>query len=863
MSKICTMNIMFKPWAREAEEVIRELETNKLSGLSNSEAEKRFKLYGNNALISRKKSGFLLTLLHQFNNPMVYTLLFATGVAFILGEYLDANAILAIVVLNGVVGFIQENKANNALDELKKMSVPMAKVIREGKLQTISSQHVVPGDILQLEAGDLVSADARIVESFQLTCDEAPLTGESLPVQKSVEVSPSDAVLAERNCMLFAGTALNSGSAKAVVCATGMKTEIGQIANLLESTEAESTPLQRRLIAVTRKLILLGLLVVVIVAVLRYLEGDSWINIFMSAIGLAVAAIPEGLPTVITLALALAVRRMTRRKAIVRNLSSVETLGSTDVICSDKTGTLTTGVMSVRDVFIPNAQNQNLFIEAMILCNNASVEGTGSGDTTEKALLEYAVSEGHVLSSIKLKYQRIHEWSFDSIRKRMSVAVSTEEGVRIFSKGAPESMLPRCQFTSGELEVVQKRIGVLTSQGKRVLALAEKMGEIHHDFEVVERDFHFLGLVALADPPRLETKEAIIKCKNAGIKVVMITGDHPNTALAIARELGICDEGHSAVLTGSDLESLTLEHLKPIVEETFVYARVSPFHKLQIVEALQSNGHIVAMTGDGVNDAPALKKAQIGVSMGLGGTEVARQASRIILTDDNFATIVSAVEEGRAIYGNIKRTIQYLFSTNFSEILIVLGSSLMGLPIPFTPIGLLWINLVTDGLPSLALAAEPLDRSILKSSRRPSPATFFDRFFIKQLLTVGIIMTFLCLGLYKFLLADPAYSEIKARSMTFALLIFMSLSISFACRSETKIFFKLPLNIYHLASVLIPAFLHLGIQESETLRRVFHIVPLTLKEVLFLGFLCLIPPTVIEVNKLRIKHKLRQDESYL
>lgn len=852
---------MLRPWALEAKEVSGKLNTSATSGLSHAEAKARLLQYGPNTLVSRKKAGAFSTLIHQFNNPMVFTLLFATAVAFFLGEYLDANAILAIVVLNAVVGFIQENKANNALEELKKMSVPSSRVIREGKVQSISSQDVVPGDILQLEAGDLISADARIFESFQLTSDEAPLTGESLPVQKSFAIAPVDAVLAERTNMLFAGTAINSGSAKAIVCATGMKTEIGQIANLLAETEAEATPLQKRLLSITRKLILLGLVVVVIVAVLRYFEGDSWINIFMSAIGLAVAAIPEGLPTVITLALALAVRRMTRRNAIVRNLSSVETLGSTDVICTDKTGTLTTGIMSVREVFMPDKSNYDSFFEAMILCNNASLEGSGSGDTTEKALLEYAVSEGHVLTNINSKYPRIHEWSFDSVRKRMSVAVNTKQGIRIFSKGAPESMLPRCKFTNQEMEGIQAKVNLLTSQGKRVLALADKAGEIHHDHEMVEQDFHFLGLVALADPPRLETKDAIKKCKRAGIKVVMITGDHPNTALAIAQELGIYGEENSShVLTGADLETLNLEDLKPKVEETFVYARVSPFHKLRIVEALQSNGHVVAMTGDGVNDAPALKKAQIGISMGLGGTEVARQASRIILTDDNFATIVSAVEEGRAIYGNIKRTIQYLFSTNFAEILIVLGSSLMGLPIPFTPIGLLWINLVTDGLPSLALAAEPLDKNILKNSRRPSPATFFDSFFTKQLLTVGLIMTFLCLGLYKYLLMDPAISEMKARSMTFALLIFMSLSISFACRSETKIFFKLPLNIFHLLSVIIPALLHLGIQESEVLREVFHIVPLSLMEIIFLGILCLIPPTVIEVNKLWIKHKLRTEE---
>lgn len=839
-----------RTWSQEILETLEYFKVNRLEGLTDKQAQERVKTYGKNILKTEKKVTDLQIFLKQFMNPMVYTLGGATLVALLLGEKLDAIAIILILLINSFMGYFQEAKANAAISALKKLTVPHARVLREGKIKIIPSEDVVPGDIIQLEAGDYVTADGRLLEAFQLSADEAPLTGESLPVSKNADQLPSDTLLAERKNMVHAGSAISNGSGKAVVTATGMKTEIGKIAELLQSTEIKETPLQKRLEVVSNRLILLGGVVIILVIILRYLAGDPWFEIFISAISLAIAAIPEGLPTVVILALALAVRRMTKRKAIMRNLGAVETLGSTDVICSDKTGTLTTGIMSVREIFLPDDLLKASFMEALILCNNASLDHGGSGDPTEKALLEYANHEDYLLKDIHFKFPRIHEWSFDSVRKRMSVAVKSKGGTRIVTKGAPEAMIERCILSAEKKELITQKIHEMTSKGQRLLAVAEKYSEPAIDAETVEKDMSFLGLVAMADPPKSETIKAIRECQDAGIKVIMITGDHPATAKAIALELGIAVPGRfEDVLTGRELEGINADDFKQRVKKTAVYARVSPFHKLRIVEALQSNGHIVAMTGDGVNDAPALKKAQIGVAMGKAGTEVARQASSMILTDDDFSTIVSAVQEGRAIYGNIKRTIQYLLSTNLAEILIVLGSSILSLPVPFTPIGLLWINLVTDGFPSLALAAEPLDKNILKESTRPSPSTFFDKRFLVELFLVGVIMTILCLGMYSYKLNSDNPEE--ARTYAFSFLVYMTLFRSFSCRSERKAYFELKMNHYHLLSVVIPIVLQIGLAKTELYQELFQVHELSFKEHTLLIGLSLIPVAMVEF----IKHR--------
>ncbi|MDD4976813.1 MAG: cation-translocating P-type ATPase, partial [Bacteriovorax sp.] len=755
-------------------------------GLSSSEVKLRQNKFGLNSLRIEKKMGNLQRLLNQLKSPVIIILLVATIVSITLGEVADSIAIVTIVIINAVIGFVQETRAEAAVEALKQLSAPKARVMREGNISEISSSEITIGDIIVLEAGDYVSADARIIKSSQLSADEIILTGESLPVNKITSPLPIQSVMADRKNMLFAGTAISTGSTHAVVTAIGMSSEMGKIAGMLESAESSQTPLQAHLEQVSNKLLLFCAGVVLIVAILGLIHGEGWINVLMTAISLAVAAIPEGLPAIVTLALSLATHRMAKRNAIVRHLPAVETLGSTNVICTDKTGTLTTGKMRARETFTldngivseSDTKESNpkiqVLIQSAVLCSNASLndDDSATGDPTEVALL-YSGKNHHIEQrKLAAENPRLSEWTFDSNRKRMSVAVKSSVGVVLHAKGAPESILPLCQLTDIELKKINEFLEKLSSQGRRLLAVATKNllpntkefnTEDFKESSSVENNLNFLGLISIADPPKVESIEAIKQCKAAGIIVVMITGDHPSTAKAIARELGIIKEGEfDQVLTGLELEALPQTELYKRVEKIAVYARVTPEHKLRIVEAWQHLGNIVAMTGDGVNDAPALKKASIGISMGKGGTEVARQASSMILTDDNFATIVSAVEEGRAIFGNIRRTIQYLLSGNLAEILIMLGAAIMGLPAPLAPVHLLWINLVTDGLPSLALAAEPVPKNILGFSKRPSPQGFFDKSFYKEMAFVGIVTSVLTLAVYVYSLKHE--DEITART---------------------------------------------------------------------------------------------------
>ena len=836
----------FSPWAMELPNLLAQYSSDLKMGLTQKEIIKARIKFGPNLLIKENKSNRFQIFIKQFKNTMTYMLLFAVLTSFFLNEYLDAIAIILILLLNSIVGYIQEAKAEEAIEALKKLSTPKARVIRGGKTHNIASSDVLPGDILQLEAGDYIVADAYIIDSHQLQCDEAVLTGESMPIDKSAGVLQSDSALSDRSNMLHAGTALTAGSAHALVVSIGMHTEIGKIADLLEKIKSKPTPLQQKLQKVSNNLLIAGLLIMVFVVIIGLIKDDHWVDIFMYSISLAIAAIPEGLPAIVTLALALAIRRMSKRNAIVRKMSAVETLGSTDIICTDKTGTLTTGNMRVRDVFVLNSDDEIKLKLAAVSCNNASLDNGGSGDPTEIALL--------LMAPEHLKLRRLYEWSFESIRKRMSVAVSDEGKNIIYCKGAPETTLPRCVLTKEDKDKIDQAIIEYSIKGSRVLAFAtressnsENLNQLNSDD--IEVNLKFLGLVALADPPKPESIIAINSCKQAGIKVVMITGDHPLTALAIARELGIVDDKmNDLVLSGTQLETLSQEVFKRKVEEVLVYARVTPAQKLKIVKALQENGHTVAMTGDGVNDAPALKKASIGISMGKGGTEVARQASSMILTDDNFATIVSAVEEGRAINGNIKRTIQYLLSTNIAELLIVLGSVLLGLPMPFVPLTLLWINLITDGMPSLALAAEPVEKNFLATSQKPSSESFFSGGFVKEMLFVGILMTIISLSVYTYVLNNAEQSV--AQGYVFNLLVYLSLLRSFSCRSETKTYFQLKLNPYHVVAVILPISLQLILENTLFFQNLFKISPLSIKEHLLLVVLGAVPVSFIEFNKL-------------
>lgn len=848
-------------WSKTIEELIIKLETSVDTGLSEKEALSRLQEFGPNSITVKKKTSPWIILLRQFTNPIIYILIIAAGIAFFLGEFLDGWSIIAIVVLNSIIGFVQEMKAESSIDALESITSPRARVLRDGKQLTIDSVLICPGDILLLEAGDYVPADARFISTRQIQCDESILTGESLPVEKSSNVLKNETILAERINMTYAGTAVVNGSGSAVVVGTGKETEIGQIAKLMDDTVSEATPLQQKLEKVSRVLLLLGLVVIILVALIGLYHQWSLTEIVMTALAISIAAIPEGLPTVVTIALVMAIRRMSKKKALVRKMHSVETLGATDVICTDKTGTLTTGKMSVRETH--PVVEQEIYQSIMILCNTASIEGEATGDTTEIALLQYAQNQNLNISAMNQAQPRQWEWSFDSNRKRMSVAVNNKGKTFIYSKGAPEAVLAVCYVNDKINTDALSKANEFSEKGMRVLAFAfreiqdtdfSKMG--HSE---AEKDLTFAGLIAITDPPREESIAAVKKCQESGIRVIMITGDHPRTAAAIAFELGIINSAQERVLTGIEMDKLSGMDLLTATQEVSVYARVSPENKLQLIESLKSQDLVVSMTGDGVNDALALKAASIGVAMGKGGTEVARQASSMILTDDNFATIVDAVEEGRAVNGNIKRTLQYLLSTNLAELLFILGSTIVGWPIPILPINLLWINLVTDGLPSLALAAERVPPHYLEESVKPSAKSFFDSSFYSEMIISGVIITMLGLIVYRYGLIN--FELLTARSYAFTFFVYAALFRSFANRSEIKTALEMRPNIYHLIACAIPFFFQIGMQYSPLLLDVFKMRAMSFRENLSLIGISLIPLIILEIYKVivRIKKKNKKE----
>lgn len=853
------------PWSLDGQSCLDYYQVNSAEGLSDKEVSERKAVFGLNTLKEEKKTSVLERVLKQFKSPVVLILLVATAVSALLGEYTDSIAIFIIVILNAVIGYVQEAKAEAAVEALRKLAAPRGRVIRNGQIVEIPSSDVVPGDLLLLEGGDFISADARLIEVNQLLTDEAILTGESLPVSKVTNRLKEETFLADRKNMLFASTVIVNGSGRAVVTATAQKTEIGKISELLKTTASVQSPLQMVLEQVSNKLLVFCGVVVCLVALLGLWHKEYWFDVLMSAISLAVAAIPEGLPTVVTLALALAIRRMAKRNAIVKHLPAVETLGSTNVICTDKTGTLTTGKMRVRDFFVLDSALQSEAIEAAVLCNNAGIgNGSEAGDPTEVALLYYGSDNQINGADIQRRYARVRELSFDTLLRRMSVIVKKEKQNVLYIKGAPEALLPFCQNSPEEKRLIQKAVDEFSSQGRRLLLIAKRVlseDQLTFSREELEKEILFLGIAAIADPPRAESIPAIKECRKAGIKVVMITGDHPVTAKTIAKELGIVEEGtFDNVLTGTDLDKLSVQDLESSVEKTAVYARVSPEHKLKIIKAWQNKGNVVAMTGDGVNDAPALKQASIGVAMGKGGTEVAKQAASMILTDDNFATIVKAIEEGRAIYGNIRRTIQYLLSGNLAEILIMLGAAILGWPAPLAPLHLLWINLVTDGLPSLALAAEPVPENVLEQTKRPSPGTFFDKYFYTELSVIGVMTAVLSLLVYGYSLKME--DELTARTHVFSFLVFTELFRAFACRSDTKTFFQMKWssNLSLLVAIFIPIAFQIYLHHTDVFSGLFKVKAISWKECLAMLSLTMIPVTLIEIRKW-YRHSYRQKRS--
>jgi Ca2+-transporting ATPase len=906
---------------RNTAEALHLLETDGSAGLTTEEAGRRLSRYGPNELEERGRKSPWLILWEQFTAVMVVVLILAAAVSAILGDYSDSAAIMAIVLLNAALGFRQEFKAEKAVAALKKLAAPTVRVVRDGRIAESAAACLVPGDIIMIEAGNLVPADGRLLESFSLKTQEASLTGESAPVEKVAGiVLDVGKALAERRNLVFMGTTVTNGRGMAVVTDTGMNTELGRIADMLQAVKSEKSPLQQKLDKMGRALALAALAIVAVIFTLGLIRGEDIRLMFLTAVSLAVAAIPEGLPAVVTIALALGAQRMLTRHALIRKLPAVETLGSVTVICSDKTGTLTRNQMTVALLDVSNREEdlsgrteketQEGWSPAMkndrpaahpdiafllcggALCNDAVLEPTNgstaksfniTGDPTEAAIVEAAARSGLLKPELEKIFPRIHEVPFDSDRKRMSTVHRFDEGdgkvpepladicnwskgqYVIFTKGAVESLLDvadsvwigrkRTPLDDGHLGKIRETQNRLAGEGMRILGVAFRMlSSDPRDLgdEALEKDLTFIGTIGMIDPPRPEAEAAVKKCRGAGIRPVMITGDHPLTALHIASRLGITDRG--GVVTGKELDELQPDKLSMISEEVSIYARVSPEHKLNLVRALQGRGHIVAMTGDGVNDAPALKKADIGVAMGITGTDVAKEAADMVLLDDNFATIVAAVEEGRVIYDNIRKFVKYLLSCNSGELWVMLLAPLLGMPLPLLPIQILWMNLITDGLPALALGVEPPERNtMLRPPRNPSEGILNRRMGL-DIVWIGLFAGFVSLAVGYF------YREAGRNSwqtMIFTTLILSQMAIALSARSETESIFSMGItgNRKLLGAVFLTVCLQIVVMYVPFFQGVFRTMPISADDFAVSFFAGSLALWAVELEKLLIKWK--------
>lgn len=916
------------------QEAIEKLTTDAANGLSTAEAARRLEQYGPNELVERGAKGPLAILWEQLTGIMVVILIVSAVVSIIMGEYTDALVIFIIVVLNALLGFTQEYRAEQAMAALKRMAVPRVHVRRDGRLQEIGAREIVPGDIIQLEAGNSVPADGRLIESINLRVQEAVLTGESEPVEKSTAaLKGENAPIGDRVNMVHMGTAVSYGRGTALITDTGMKSQLGKIADMIQAVGSEKTPLQRRLEQLGKGLALAALGIVAVVFVLGLLRGEDIRMLIMTAISMAVAAVPEGLPAVVTIALALGAQRMLKRNALIRKLPAVETLGSVTVICSDKTGTLTENRMTVTVVdvaghslnlkerlrnFSPTVSHEDpvepLLIESPAvvltmaggaLCSDASLEpvpgepGTFSsiGDPTEGALVIAAARGGLWKAELDQAFPRVSEVPFDSERKRMTTVhrpvpekvpalldpykderpdFFSPDHYLVITKGAVDGLLDISNrvWTRGEAEPLDekwrerilKANNTLAQNGMRVLGVAFGLRELgivddavatHLGEGPLESDLIFLGMVGMIDPARAEVKDAVRVAQAAGIRPVMITGDHPLTATYIASELGIAQQGRA--LTGRELDEMPARQFESLVEEVPVYARVSPEHKLKIVQALQEHGQVVAMTGDGVNDAPALKKAEIGVAMGITGTDVSKEASDMILLDDNFATIVAAVEEGRRIYDNIRKFIKYTMTSNAGEIWVMLLAPFVGMPLPLTPLQILWVNLVTDGLPGLALTIEPAERDTMRRPPYPPRENIFGRGMARDILWIGLLMGLVSLAVgFIYYRIDPAISPAVWQTVTFTTLTLAQMGNALATRSERNTIFQIGLlsNKAMLGSVLLTFLLQMAVIYMPFLNEAFSTTPLSLRDLLItlgVSTVVFIAVELVKVARQRIK----------
>lgn len=851
------------------ETVLAELGSSE-SGLSVTEAATRLTANGPNALNVTRRIRPLRILLGQFRSPIVWILFGASGISWWFHEVLDAISILTILLLNAAMGFSQELSAAKSIAALKQLTAPQTRVLRGGSLLMIPAKEVVVGDLIILEAGDLVAADARLVSVASLACNESALTGESESVEKETAALPDlDTALADRINLVFQGTSVAAGTGQAVVVATAMATELGRIVGLIQELEAEpTTPLQRKLDAFASTLIWVALGIVGLHFGLGFLRGTKLIELTMTSVSLAVAAVPEGLPAVVTVALSLGVVRMARRNALIRQLTAVETLGSTSVICTDKTGTLTRGEMSVRTLFVAGqsydatgAMTKTEGLQELALTLLASQRGVLTHDPTEVALRQAGIWAGENPEGIEQMLPTVQELPFDSDRKRSSVVRRRSDGtLRAFVTGAPDALLPCCThlytpegirpLTDTDRADVLAQTATMAKQALRVLGSASRdlaASPQELTVEDVEQGLVFVGLTGMLDPPRPEAHEAIVRCSAAGIRVVMITGDHPNTAVAIARELGITSG--TDVVTGVALDAMSKEELERRAPEIAVYARVTAEHKLRIVRALKAGDAVVAMTGDGVNDAPAIKGADIGIAMGKSGTEVTKQAASMVITDDNFATIVAAIEEGRGTYDNIRKTLEYLLAGNTGELLVMTACVVVGLPSPLLPIHLLWINLVTDGLPALCLATDPIDSDVMKRfprkrSERITTPRFLKNMFLNGFLTAGIVF-----AEYLYVLRTDTVDV--ARTHAFAVLVIAELLRSFGARSETKPVWRI--SLWSNRNLVLVVVASLGFlvwsQYNTVLGRFLKVSPVSLLDCLHLLILGTLPLVILEILK--------------
>mgnify|MGYP004576181141 FL=1 len=867
---------MKKLYGKDRKTILREFQTTE-KGLSDNEVRNRKDIFGDNSLKEKKRKGILKVFFNQFKDLLVGILIVA-GIISIITDNVESTLVIFIVILlNAILGTVQYFKAEQSLEALKSLTAAKCKVIRNGIKQEILSKDIVPGDILFLEAGDLIAADGRIIENHSLQVNESSLTGESLAVEKNAEVLSDDEIpLSDRKNMVFGGTLVTYGRAIAVVTSTGMNSELGKIANLMENTQAKETPLQKTLDKFSGKLAIIIITICIIVFVLEIYRDESILNALMFAVALAVAAIPEALSSIVTIVLALGTEKMAKENAIIKDLKAVEGLGAVSVICSDKTGTLTQNKMTVQKVYVDNKliegrelKKDNLahrfLINNALLCNDSvTVEGKEIGDPTEVALVNLG-EELHLDELvIREKYQRISEIPFDSDRKLMSTVNIVNNKQVLFTKGALDVLINKVNYVADshgirklndeerkEIISVNKQ---LSEQGLRILAFAYK--ELQDKEEITkedENDYVFTGLISMIDPPRVESKDAVHKCIMAGIKPVMITGDHKVTAAAIAREIGIMGKDDIAV-EGLEIDKLNDEQLKEKVKNISVYARVSPEHKIRIVRAWQSSGEIVAMTGDGVNDAPALKQADIGVAMGITGTEVSKDAASVILTDDNFSTIVKAVENGRNIYNNIKNSIKFLLSGNLSAIIAVLYCAIINLPMPFAAVHLLFINLLTDSMPAIAIGMEKSNGNLLKEKPRGRNESILNKELLKIVAFEGIIISiFTIISFYG---GNPNLNPKAASTMAFSTLCLARLFHGFNCRGNQSIFkLGITTNIYSICAFFVGVLLLSTVLFIPPLKIVFNVVSLSGNQYLLLIFCAIMPTVIIQLLKIIVSYK--------